>query len=116
MGKLLDIGIIQSSKASAGPTFTYQTIFMAGGTVSVYKNGTVIATITTDTGPISVSVVSGDTIRMLFVGTSIQAFDILYKLNGVTQNTYTYSGTGIDTGTKTLASSGAYNFTFEGAA
>ena len=114
MGKLLNMAIAGSK--SAGPTYTYTVIGYSGGVINVYKNGSVVATPTSDGGPTSISVVSGDTIRMLFTGTSLQGLNILYKINGVTQNTYTYSGTGIDTGTKTLGSSGAYNFEFNGSA
>jgi hypothetical protein len=113
MGKLLNAAIAGSK--AAGPTYTYTIVGYAGGTISVYKNGSVIATPASDQGPISVSVVSGDTIRMTWTGSIGEALNILYYLNGVLQNTYTGS-TSIDTGTKTLASSGAYNFTFNGLA
>ena len=115
MGKLLDIGIIQSSKASASPTYTYTVAGYSGGTVSVYKNGTVIATPASDQGPISVSVANGDTIRMTWAGSIGFSLNILYYLGGVLQNTYTGT-TSIDTGTKTITANGAYNFTFNGSA
>lgn len=113
MGKLLNMAIYGSK--AAGPTYTYTVAGYTGGTISVYKNGVVVATPTSDQGPISVSVVSGDTIRMTWAGSIGFALNIQYYLNGVLQNTYTGT-TSIDTGTKTLASSGAYNFTFNGSA
>jgi len=113
MGELLNMAI-QGSKAG-GPTYTYTVAGYAGGTISVYKNGSVIATPASDQGPISVSVVNGDTIRMTWSGSMGFALNILYYLNGVLQNTYTGS-TSIDTGTKTIASNNAYSFTFNGLA
>jgi len=113
MGELLNMAIM-SSKAG-GPTYNYTVAGYTGGTISVYKNGSVIATPTSDQGPISVSVVNGDTIRMTWSGSLGFALNILYYLNGVLQNTYTGS-TSIDTGTKTITANGAYLFIFNGSA
>ena len=112
MGKLLNMGIAASS-ITASPSYKYQVVNYVNGTVLVYKNGAIIATLTADTGLTSVTVVNGDTIRMTWSGTI--ALNIVYTLNSVTQATYT-GATSIDTGTKTIASNGAYQFVFNGSA
>jgi plastocyanin len=112
MGKLLDMGIAASS-ITASPTFQYLVADYADGTITVYKNGSVIATLTANTAPTSVTVVNGDTIRMTWTGTL--AFNIQYFINAVLNQTFN-GATSIDTGTKTIASNNAFKFQFNGTA
>lgn len=114
MGKLLDIAI-QGSKAASSTTLKYDVVNYANGTITVFKNGSTLATLTTETAPVTVTIANGDTIRMTWSGTAGGALNILYYINGVLQNTYTGT-TSIDTGTKTASTGNAYYFNFNGAA
>lgn len=108
-------GILQQNGAAA-PQLQYETVGMAGGTVLVKKNGSTIATLTTDTALTTITLAAGDTIQMTFsIGASIFTTFIYYYLNGGLTNTY--SGTTTITGGVLTASAGnVYKFSYQGAA
>ena len=115
MGHLLSSAIKMQGGAAA-PILQYQTIGMGGGTVLVKRNGSTIATLTTDTALTTVTLAIGDTIQMTYsTGSTPFATFIYYYLNGSLTNTY--SGTTTITGAVLTVSAGnTYLFSYEGAA
>lgn len=115
MGHLLSSAIKMQGGAAA-PILQYEVQDYIGGTILVYRNGSVIATLTSDEPLTSVTIANGDTIRMTFTTTgSFFTTFIYYYINGVLQNTY--SGTNsIDSGTKTVTSGNTYKLWYVGSA
>jgi hypothetical protein len=114
MGKLLDMAIA-GSKAASSTTLKYAALNYVGGTVTVFKNGSTLVTLTAETPAVTVTIANGDTIRMTWSGSNGFGLNILYYINNVLQNTYTGT-TSIDTGTKTASTGNAYYFEFNGSA
>jgi hypothetical protein len=115
MGHLLSSAIKMQGGAAA-PQLQYESIDMAGGTVLVKRNGTTIATLTTDTALTTVTLDAGDTIQMTYSRASgLLTTFIYYYLNGTLTNTY--SGTLTITGAVLTASAGnIYKFSYQGSA
>ena len=115
MGNLLSSAIKMQGGAAA-PQLEYESIDMSGGTVLVKRNGTTIATLTTDTALTTVTLNDGDTIQMTYsIGSTPFATFIYYYLNGSLTNTY--SGSTTITGAVLTASAGnIYKFSYQGLA
>ena len=116
MGHLLSSAIKMQGGAPATATLQYESIDMVGGTVLVKRNGSTIATLTTDTALTTVTLDAGDTIQMTYSRASgfLTTF-IYYFLNGTLTNTY--SGTTTITGAVLTASAGnTYKFSYQGSA
>ena len=114
MGHLLS-SAIKMQGAAAAPELQYETVGMFGGTVLVKKNGSTIATLTTDTALTTVTLAAGDTIQMTFsIGSTPLSSFIYYYLNGSLTNTYSGTTT-ITGGTLTSANGNTYKLSYDGA-
>lgn len=78
MGHLLNMGIKMQKAAATTATLKYSLATSGfGGTFTVYKNGSVLQTMTTDTALVTVTLNAGDTFYATiasFAGTSIDYF------------------------------------------
>jgi len=115
MGNLLS-SAIKMQGAAAAPTLSYEVLNYIQGTINVKKNGTNIATLTSDTALTTVTLTAGDTIQMTLTGgNALLSSFIYYYINGSLTNTYS-GNTTITGGTLTSADGNTYNFTYDGAA
>jgi hypothetical protein len=101
--------------AAAATTLQYETIGMVGGTVDVFRNGSSIASLTTDTALTSVILTPGDTVQMTLTGGSKLGTFIYYYLNGALQTTYSGTTT-ISTAVITTSAGNTYYFSYQGSA
>jgi hypothetical protein len=102
--------------AAAATTLQYETIGLVVGTVNVYRNGSSIASLTTDTALTSVTINAGDTVQMTLTGGDSKFVTyIYYFLNNSLQTTYTGQTT-ISTAVITTSAGNTYYFSYQGSA
>lgn len=105
MGHLLSSAIKMQSSALATATLTYEFVRIIYGTMTIYKNGSVLQTMTSTTSLQSVTINAGDTFYATFTG-GFGTID--YFVNG--SYTAGFSGNPATTSTYTASAGNTYYF------
>jgi len=114
MGNLLSSAIkMQGASAPATATLQYE-LFATGfsGTFTIYINGNVYQTMTTDTSLVNVTINAGDTFYATITCSNGATID--YFLNGTYSTSFYYSGSGAPTASTTLTAVATNTYKYQG--
>jgi hypothetical protein len=108
MGRLLSSAIKMQNSVAANPTLVVNFTQNFGGSVDVYKNGSLVGGVTAGT-PLNVSIIAGDTFYLVITAGFLGQIEADYLINGVSQGVQFTLST-LTTTTRTASGSNAYSY------